>query len=122
MAGQVLSYPSVSDAVVDEVWSAGHADAADRLSRMCELSDTFFLVSDMRANHKKRLRTAVQRARDEAIAMPVLLQRIVVRADPDVVDYPMIYHDAYPTMTDLIGAGALACVAQRSAEVDSGQL
>ena len=94
-----MSFPEDRSDVLSELWTPGHSVAAARCAEMCSLSGTFFLVTDKGAGQKKRLQTAATRARDEAMAMPVLLQRV---ADPAVVDYPMVYHDGYPTLRDLL--------------------
>ena len=61
--GEVLSYDAVSDAVLSELQTVSHGAAVDMLSALGTAgSHTFFVVTDKRAGHKKRLRSVTTKS------------------------------------------------------------
>ena len=64
-------------------------------------------MTDMRAQQKKRVRTAALVARDQGMRMPVLLQRVALRTpESAAAGSPEVYHDGYLTLVDLLSVAA----------------
>ena len=101
--GELLSFPAVSDDMADKLRTASTAEAFALLRGRRPADNTFFIVTDVRAHYKKRVRSSSLRARDEGMVMPVLLQRMATWTDASHADSLMVYHDGYPTLTDLLG-------------------